>query len=80
MPLIFKRSQEDDLELFIDILTEKLKNQEEEEPKLPLTEHECEKCGHAQAYYYNRQMRSADEGETTFYICQKCDHQTSTNN
>ncbi|KAG5001844.1 hypothetical protein JHK87_022916 [Glycine soja] len=29
----------------------------------------CEKCGHWEATYYTRLMRSADKGQTTFYTC-----------
>ncbi|KAG5017381.1 hypothetical protein JHK85_023517 [Glycine max] len=29
----------------------------------------CEKCGHGEATYYTRLMRSADKGQTTFYTC-----------
>ncbi|KAG5043743.1 hypothetical protein AAZX31_03G160000 [Glycine max] len=39
----------------------------------------CEKCGHGEATYYTRQMRSADEGQTTFYTCTGCGHQSQEN-
>ncbi|KAG5026445.1 hypothetical protein JHK86_022359 [Glycine max] len=39
----------------------------------------CEKCGHGEATYYTRQMRSADKGQTTFYTCTGCGHQSQEN-
>jgi len=38
----------------------------------PITDYECEKCGHKKAYYWIRQMRSGDEAESKFYKCVKC--------
>lgn len=40
----------------------------------PITEHECEKCGHGKAYFWTRQMRAGDEPESKFYKCVKCKH------
>lgn len=42
---------------------------------LPKTEAECPKCGHNQAFYWTAQTRSADEAETLFFKCIKCNHQ-----
>ncbi|KAL5155350.1 DNA-directed RNA polymerase I subunit RPA12 [Glycine soja] len=39
----------------------------------------CGKCGHGKATYYTRQMRSADEGQPTFYTCIGCGHQSQEN-
>ncbi|KAG5088231.1 hypothetical protein JHK86_000843 [Glycine max] len=39
----------------------------------------CEKCGHGEATYYTRQMRSADKGETTFYTCTGYGHPSQEN-
>ena len=35
---------------------------------------ECPKCGNMEAYAWQMQTRSADEGATTFYRCTKCGH------
>jgi transcription factor S len=32
----------------------------------------CEKCGNDAAYYWTQQTRSADEPETRFFKCTKC--------
>ncbi|CAJ2666568.1 unnamed protein product [Trifolium pratense] len=39
----------------------------------------CEKCGFGVASYFTKQMRSADEGQTTYYKCKQCDHQFQEN-
>lgn len=36
-----------------------------------LDTHICS-CGHHKAYMYSSQMRAGDEGETTFFECEKC--------
>ncbi len=41
---------------------------------LPLTEIECPKCHNDTAYYWTRQTRAADEGETKFHQCARCGH------
>jgi len=41
---------------------------------LPVTEAECPKCHNMTAYYWTRQTRAADEGETKFHQCTKCGH------
>jgi DNA-directed RNA polymerase III subunit RPC11 len=33
---------------------------------------QCDKCNHDQAYFYQLQIRSADEPMTTFYRCASC--------
>jgi DNA-directed RNA polymerase subunit M len=39
---------------------------------LPTTRAHCDKCGNNEAYWWMRQLRSADESETRFYRCTKC--------
>lgn len=38
----------------------------------PKVKAKCEKCGHGVAYYWTQQTRGADEPETRFFRCQKC--------
>ena len=40
----------------------------------PTIEKECttEGCGNDQAYFYSRQIRSVDEGQTVYYECTEC--------
>lgn len=39
---------------------------------LPTTATRCPECGHNVAYWWLRQLRSADESETRFFKCTKC--------
>lgn len=39
----------------------------------------CPQCHHPELEYYTKQLRSADEGQTVFYECQKCGHRFSIN-
>ncbi|WMW22143.1 transcription factor S [Methanolobus mangrovi] len=39
---------------------------------LPTTTARCDECGHNIAYWWLRQLRSADESETRFFKCTKC--------
>jgi len=38
----------------------------------PVTDWPCRKCGNKRAYFWIRQMRAGDEGESKFYQCVKC--------
>ncbi|MBI2143733.1 transcription factor S [Candidatus Woesearchaeota archaeon] len=40
----------------------------------PVTEAECPKCHNDKAYYWTRQTRAGDEGETKFHQCTSCKH------
>lgn len=41
---------------------------------LPTTEVSCPNCDNDRAYWYLQQIRSADESETRFFVCTKCEH------
>lgn len=41
---------------------------------LPTVETKCKECGHHEAHFWTMQTRSADESETKFYRCKKCQH------
>ncbi len=47
---------------------------EKEVDVLPTVEAKCKKCGHDVAHFWTSQTRSADESETKFYRCKKCQH------
>jgi len=40
-------------------------------PKIKIT---CEKCNNNAAYYWTQQTRGADEPETRFFKCTKCNY------
>lgn len=44
-----------------------------EEAGLNIIDHDCGSCGYGRAESWARQMRSADEGQSIFYKCLKCD-------
>lgn len=44
----------------------------EERAGLPTTKVRCSECGNNKAYWWLRQLRSADEGEVRFFRCTKC--------
>jgi DNA-directed RNA polymerase I subunit RPA12 len=48
--------------------------------KRALVDEECPKCKNPQMEYYTVQQRSADEGETVYFVCPKCEHSFSVNN
>lgn len=41
---------------------------------LPTISATCPECGHNKAAYWLQQTRSADEAETRFFKCLKCNH------
>jgi DNA-directed RNA polymerase subunit M len=45
---------------------------EEESSGLPTTTAKCPECGNNRAYWWLRQLRSADESEVRFFRCTKC--------
>lgn len=44
-----------------------------------LVTEECQKCKNPKMYFWTQQLRSADEGQTVFYECPKCDNRLSIN-
>ncbi|KAI9454722.1 hypothetical protein HD554DRAFT_2149904 [Boletus coccyginus] len=47
---------------------------------LPKVTEKCPACGHHEAFYEEKQMRSADEGSTILYTCVSCKHGWRINN
>ncbi|KAI6137388.1 transcription factor S-II-domain-containing protein [Pisolithus sp. B1] len=47
---------------------------------LPKVSEKCPACGYMEAYYEEKQMRSADEGSTILYTCVSCKHGWRVNN
>jgi len=45
---------------------------EQESSGLPTTSARCPECGNNVAYWWLRQLRSADESEVRFFRCTKC--------
>ncbi|BDC36158.1 MAG: transcription factor S [Candidatus Methanoliparum thermophilum] len=46
--------------------------EEQSEGILPVIEVKCPECGNNKAYWWLRQLRSADESEVRFFRCTKC--------
>ena len=40
----------------------------------PKIKAKCERCNHSIAYYWTQQTRGADEPETRFFKCTKCNY------
>lgn len=45
---------------------------DQREMGMPTTRAKCEECGNDTAYWWLRQLRSADESEVRFFRCTKC--------
>ncbi len=63
------------------ILTEKLEKSrtpkkvgKEIKDTMPIADAECPKCSNKEAYFWTEQTRAADEPETQFYRCTKCNN------
>ncbi len=41
---------------------------------MPKTKEKCPKCGFHTAYFWTQQTRAADEAETRFFECVKCNN------
>jgi len=61
---LISKSKRDDREVIV------LEGNEAE--GLPTAKMRCPECGHNVAYWWLRQLRSADESETRFFKCVKC--------
>ncbi|MFW5986681.1 MAG: transcription factor S [Methanohalophilus sp.] len=48
--------------------------EEDVDEGLPTTLAQCPECGNNKAYWWMRQLRSADESETRFFKCTKCSY------
>jgi DNA-directed RNA polymerase subunit M len=48
--------------------------EEDQIATLPTCPVKCPKCGHNLAFWWLRQLRSADESEVRFFRCLSCDH------
>lgn len=40
----------------------------------PVIDMKCDKCKNKRAYFWTLQTRAADESETKFFKCTKCEH------
>ena len=38
----------------------------------PTVNEVCPECGHGKMYFWTKQLRSVDEGQTVFYECVEC--------
>jgi DNA-directed RNA polymerase subunit M len=41
---------------------------------MPVVSAKCPRCGNKEAYFWTAQTRAADEAETKFFKCKKCEH------
>lgn len=53
--------------------------EDDEEAEGPVVERKCLKCGNNKMSYATLQLRSADEGQTVFYTCTKCQFKETEN-
>ncbi|RQD83485.1 MAG: transcription factor S [Methanocalculus sp. MSAO_Arc2] len=49
-------------------------DEEDKVATLPTCAVRCPECGHNTAYWWLRQLRSADESEVRFFRCVACEH------
>lgn len=53
--------------------------EEEDEAEGPVIDRKCPKCANDKMSYATLQLRSADEGQTVFYTCTKCNFKETEN-
>lgn len=51
----------------------------EDEAEGPVIDRKCPKCANNKMSYATLQLRSADEGQTVFYTCTKCNFKETEN-
>lgn len=56
-----------------------MKAMSEEKSEGALINEKCPKCGNNGMTFHTMQLRSADEGQTVFYVCPKCSYKYSLN-
>lgn len=57
----------------------KSKIADEDEAEGPVIDRRCPKCANDKMSYATLQLRSADEGQTVFYTCTKCNFKETEN-
>jgi len=68
-----KAEETEETETKEELETKKIEIVEEVETH-PKIKADCNKCGNKEAYYWTQQTRGADEPETRFFKCTKCEH------
>lgn len=66
---------------FNKVPSKRINHQEDEEDSAegPVIDRKCPKCGNNKMSYATLQLRSADEGQTVFYTCTKCNFKETEN-
>ncbi|KAF4724433.1 G elongation factor, mitochondrial 2 [Perkinsus olseni] len=61
------------------IIDEEEGKEKKGDKKMALVDEECPKCKNPRMAFWTQQLRSADEGQTVFYECQKCGYRFNVN-